>query len=325
MAEELADSGSEIDMDAAMDEISSDLFGVEESPEETPVEASEETPEETTEETAEETPEETEEETPEVRAAPKSWRKEMHEFWNGLEPAVQDYIEQREQQMHEGLEKDRGDANLGRVMRDVMSPYSEMLKSQGVDESVMVRNLMNAHYKLSTASPEEKVNLFNQLQQMYGVTAQDEATQVDPVLKSVQDKVNMLEQHLTQAQQATLQEARARVEQDVEAFAADPAHEFFDEVSEQIVPLINSGYSLEDAYQNAIWLNPVTRQKEIDRTAAKAAEDAEKAAKAQAEKARKAKSANVRGRDTGRTPTEATGTMEDTMREVYREIQNRSH
>lgn len=331
MAEELADSGSEggIDMDAAMNEISSDLFGVEEEvseePSEEPQEAvSEEAAEEVSEDTPEETQEETEE-TPEVRAAPKSWRKEMHEFWNGLEPAVQDYIEQREQQMQDGLVKDRDDANLGRVMRDVMSPYSEMLKSQGVDESVMVRNLMNAHYKLSTASPEEKVNLFNQLQQMYGVTAEGETQQVDPVLKSVQDKVNMLEQHLTQAQQATLQEARARVEQDVEAFAADPAHEFFDEVSEQIVPLINSGYSLEDAYQNAIWLNPVTRQKEIDRTAAKAAEDAEKAAKEQAEKARKAKSANVRGRDTGRTPTEATGTMEDTLRETFREIQNRSH
>ena len=59
--EENADSGSEIDMDAAMNEISSDLFGVEEeAPEDTseepqeteeaseePIEASEETSEET--------------------------------------------------------------------------------------------------------------------------------------------------------------------------------------------------------------------------------------------------------------------------------------
>ena len=189
----------------------------------------------------------------------------------------------------------------------------------------MVRNLMNAHYKLSTASPEEKVNLFNQLQQMYGVTANGEAPQVDPALKSVQDKVSMLEQHLTQAQQRTLQEARARVERDVEAFAADPEHEFFDEISEQMVPLINSGYSLEDAYKNAIWLNPVTRQKEIDRTAKAAEEKALEEAKKEAEKAKKAKSANVRGRDTSKASTEPTGTMEDTMREVYRDIQNRSH
>jgi ATP-dependent Clp protease ATP-binding subunit ClpA len=210
-------------------------------------------------------------------------------------------------------------------MRDVMSPYSEMLKSQGIEEGVMVRNLMNAHYRLTTAPEEEKRQLINQIAQSYGLSMDGEEQKVDPALKAIQDKVNSLENHLSQAQQATLQEARAKVERDVEAFASDPAHEFFDEVSEQIVPLINSGYSLEDAYKNAIWLNPVTRQKEIDRTTKKAAEDAEKAAKEQAEKARKAKSVNVRGRDTGRTPTEPTGTMEDTMREVYREIQNRSH
>ena len=115
------------------------------------------------------------------------------------------------------------------------------------------------------------------------------------------------------------------VEKDVEAFASDPAHEFFDEVSEQIVPLINSGYSLEDAYANAIWLNPVTRQKEVDRAAKEAAKTAENTAKQEADKAKKAKSVNVRGRDTGRASTEPKGTIDDTLLETYNEIQNRSH
>jgi len=323
--DENADSGSEIDMDAAMDSISSDLFG-KEPEEETTEDVSEETTEAVAEETEEEVkaePEETEEVKP--RAAPQSWRKEMHEFWNGVDPAVQDYIEQREQQMHEGLEKDRGDANLGRTMRDVMSPYSEMLKSQNIDESVMVRNLMNAHYRLSTADEAGKKDLINQIAQSYGLSMDGETPKIDPALKAVQDKVNSLESHLTAAQQATQQEARERVEKDVEAFASDPEHEFFDEVSEQIVPLINSGYSLEDAYANAIWLNPVTRQKEIDRTAKEAAETAEKAAKQEVDKAKKAKSANVRGRDTVRASTEPKGTIEDTLLETYNEIQSRSH
>jgi len=323
--DENADSGSEIDMDAAMDSISSDLFGKE--PEE---ETTEEVTEEITEEpeAKEETEEvkaEPEEKTEESRPAPQSWRKEMHEFWKGLDPAVQTYVEQREQQMHDGLEKDRGDANLGRTMRDVMSPYSEMLKTQGIDEPVMVRNLMNAHYRLSTADEAGKRDLINQIAQSYNISLDGEAPKVDPALKAIQDKVNSLESHLTAAQQATLQEARDRVEKDVEAFASDPTHEFFDEVSEQIVPLVNAGYSLEDAYQNAIWLNPVTRQKEIDRTAKEAAEKAEKTAKQEAEKARKAKSANVRGRDTGRASTEPKGTIDDTLMETYNEIQNRSH
>jgi len=89
--------------------------------------------------------------------------------------------------------------------------------------------------------------------------------------------------------------------------------------------LINSGYSLEDAYANAIWLNPVTRQKEIDRAAKEAAVTAEKAAKQEADKVKKAKSANVRGRDTERASTEPKGTIEDTLLQTYNEIQSRSH
>jgi len=338
MSEELADSGSEsesFDMDAAQASVSEALFPS------APVVATEEgeevqeglagkEPEEKAEaETEPETEKaeaETEPETKkEVRAAPQSWKKEMHEFWNGLDPAVQNYVEQREEQMREGLEKDRGDANLGRVMRDVMSPYSQMLRDQNIDEGVMVRNLMNAHYRLSTADDAGRIDLIKQIAQSYNVSLDGEAPQVDPALKAVQDKVNYLERNISQSQQRTIQEARDRVEKEVDTFASDPEHAFFDEVSEQIVPLINAGYSLQEAYENAIWLNPVTRQKEIDRTAKEASEKSLEEAKQEAEKKRKAKGPNVRGRDTSKAPTEPTGTMEDTMREAYREIQNRSH
>lgn len=322
MSEELADSGSEIDMEAAMDSISEDLFPAEEEP---PKDSEYDVVEEIVEEVEPEEPEVEEVKEEDTHPAPQSWKKEMHEFWKGLDPAVQNYVEQRETQMKDGLEKDRGDANLGRVMRDVMSPYSEMLKAQGIDESVMVRNLMNAHYRLSSSNPAGKADLIKQLAQSYNISLDGAQTEIDPALKAVQDKVNGLEQHLNVSHQRTLQEARDRVEKDVEVFASDPKHEFFDEVSEQIVPLINAGYSLEDAYANAIWLNPVTRQKEIDRTAKEATETSLKEVKKEAEKARKAKVTNVRGRDTKIAPTEPIGTMEDTLRETYREMQRRSN
>lgn len=323
MEEAIADSESGIDMGAAMEDITTSIFPeaeveVAEKPE---VEADAvQQDEETAEETAEE---EVEKEV--LKTLPASWKKDMEDRWANLDPTIQDYIEQRENQMKEGLEKDRGDANLGRVMRDVMSPYSEMLKTQGIDESAMVRNLMNAHYKISTADESGKVALFNQLAQSYGVSLNGEKHEIDPAMKAMQERLQGLETHISVSHERTLQEARTRVESDVEAFAADPKHEFFDEVSEQIIPLINAGYELEEAYKNAIWLNPVTRQKEIDRTANEAAEKAQLEAKQEAEKAKKAKSANVRGRDTRKTPTEPTGTMEDTMRETFREIQNRSN
>ena len=325
MSKELADSGSEstesgIDMDAAMENISADLFGAEPESEDQEVETKQEVEPEQV-----ETEQEEQVEQVETRHAPQSWKKEMHEFWNGLDPAVQDYVEQREEQMREGLEKDRDDANRGRDMRDIMSPYAEILKSQGINEGALVKNLMNAHYRLSTADDAGRVSLIRQLAQSYNVSLDGEQKEVDPALKAMQDKVSSLENHYAQSQQHAQQAAHDRVSQDVDAFASDPAHEFFDEVSEQIVPLINAGYDLEDAYQNAIWLNPVTRQKEIDRTAKDAETKALGDAKKEAQKAQKAKAVNVRGRDTSKASTEPTGTMEDTMREVYRDIQSRSH
>jgi len=326
MSEELADSGSEIDMDAAMESISEDLFPKEEEP---PKDAEYDVVEEIVEEVEakEEEPEEESKEEPEdTHPAPQSWKKEMHEFWKGLDPAVQNYVEQRESQMKEGLEKDRGDATLGRDMRDVISPYSDMLRAQGIDEKTLLRNLVNAHVRLSSTDSAGKADLFKQLAQSYNVSLDGQPpADVDPALQAVQDKVRGLEQHLSMAQQRTQQELNERTQAEVEAFASDPEHEFFDEVSPQMVDYINAGHTLKDAYDLALKANPVTFQKVLDREKAEAVEKAREEWKAEGAKAKKAKATNVRGRDTNKAPTEPIGTMEDTMREVYREIQNRSN
>ena len=65
-------------------------------------------------------------------------------------------------------------------------------------------------------------------------------------------------------------------------------------------------------------------EKDLEKKAKEATEKAEKAKKLEAEKAQKAKSVNVRGRDTKKAPTAPKGTMEDTMRDVMREIKNRN-
>jgi len=52
---------------------------------------------------------------------------------------------------------------------------------------------------------------------------------------------------------------------EVNAFASDPAHPFFDEVADDIVAFVRAGDSLSKAYEKAVWANPVTREKEIAR------------------------------------------------------------
>jgi hypothetical protein len=265
-----------------------------------------------------------------AKTAPQSWKKEMHDNWSKLEPPVQDYIELREKQMAEGLEKDRSDANLGRVMRDTMSPYKAMLQAQGVDEPRAVQALLNAHYKLTNGDSATKAGFFKQLAKDYGVdigqiaSMAEGTTQTDPQYQALQNELNGIKYTISSSQQRTLQETKERVLKDVEAFASDPGHSYFDEVSGEMTALIQAGYDLKDAYEKAVWANPITRQKEISRLQTEQEIKIKEQTKSEAESAKKAASINVRGRDTKRTPTEPKGTMEDTMRLTLQERKSRS-
>lgn len=324
------------DMAGAVDSISADLFGGEEAPPSDDNDAgvlSDATAKSETDPTAAATPaDDATKAAPTVRAAPQSWKKEMHEKFSALPPEVQEYIEQREVQMKEGLDKDRGDANLGRTMRDVMTPYRAMLQAQGVDEPRAVQFLLNAHYKLSSGDAAAKAAYFGTLAQQYGVdlAAVPPAAQqqVDPAIKALQDELNGIKSHLTAGQQAALQEAKTRVSRDVEAFATDAAHPYFDEVSNEIIAFLNQGLELKDAYDRAVWANPVTRAKETARLQEEAATAARTKAEQEVAAARAASSNTVRNRDTRRTPTEPKGSMKDmdaSLRETLREIKARTH
>lgn len=309
---------SEIDMNAAQEEISADLFGAEET-----TEVVEDTVEEVideTVETTEETTETTAEETEEAKAPPQSWKKEMHETWGSLTKEAQDYIELREQQMREGIDVSKEDASVGRELRDVLTPFNELLKTQGVDQKTAVQYLMNAHYKLSTAqTDQEKVDMLNQMAQSYGVNL--DGTKPNPEVQQLNQKIQQLEQIVNQGQQESQQEKQAKAMKEVEAFASE--HEFFDDVADDIVPFINTGLTLQESYEKAIWSNPVTREKEIARLDKEKADKIEKEKQDKIEKAKKAKSTNVKAKDTNKAPTGPKGTMFDDLNDLYEEIQSR--
>lgn len=313
--ETIADSDG-FDMEGAQEDLAADLFDAE--PEAKDDLIDEIVPEETGKETVEET---TTEEVLEGRTAPSSWRKEMHERWNTLDPEMQDYIEKREEQMRDGLDTNKADSTLGRDIRDTINPYMDLLSSQKLTEASAIKYLMNAHAKLSNAPADQKQALLEEFGKAYGVGT---TQQVDPALQAMQSRLSEMENYMTTSQQHTLQVAQEKIVQDVEKFASDPAHPYFDELETEIASLIKAGFDLDEAYEKAVWVNPVTRQKENDRRLSEAEKAATLEAKQKTEKAKKAKAVNVRSRDTQNAPTEPTGTMDDTMRETLLEIQNRN-
>jgi len=304
---------SEVDINEASESIATDLFGKSnEEPVDNPVD---------TEDVNEEVKEEREEdpEVPEVKAPPQSWKKEMHEHWSKLDPEVQDYFELREQQMKEGIEVAKEDAILGRDLRDVLTPFDELLKAQGVDQKTATQFLFNAHYKLSTSDEQGKLDAINQIAQSYGINL--DGSKVTPEIQSLQQEISQLKQIVSQSQQQSQQERQAKVLSEIDAFAEK--HEYFDEVEDEMIPFLNTGMTLQDAYEKAIWANPVTRIKEMERLEKEKQDKLEAEKQEKAEKAKKAKSINVKTKDTIKAPTGHTGRMFDDFPEIIRELNSR--
>lgn len=270
-----------------------------------------------------------------ARPLPKSWAKETHEVWSKLPPEAQAQVELREKQILEGLESYKEHSGFGKTMRDIVSPYKPLLTSQGVDEAKAVQVLMNAHYKLSTLDGPAKAQYFAQIANQYGVDLAGlqptQQAQVDPAQRARDERLERLENSLTERQRMDYEATKTRTSNEVSSFAdakddkGNLVHPYFNDVSDDIIVHIQAGADLNTAYDKAVYANPVTRAKEIARLQTEAEAKLRGKSKQEAEAAKKARGSNVRSRDTTRAPTEPLGKMEDTMRETLKEINSRTH
>lgn len=270
---------------------------------------------------------------PQKRAVPKSWKPEFHPHWEKVDPAVQAYIEQRETEMAAGVEPFKGEAAYAKSIRDVMAPYQPVLDASGIkDHAEAVRSLMGAHYQLSHGTMEERSAAYAKYAQFYKLdpalvakSLTNEAPYQDPQFKPLLDKVTALETSVTSERTARAQEQMQKLSAEVKAFAEDPAHPHFAEVAGHIKLLLgNPALSLKEAYEQAVWANPVTRAKEQERIQKDTDAARRKKAEEDAAAAKKAKGTRVRGRESEKEPQSLIGSIDDTMKDTMREIKSRA-
>ena len=221
----------------------------------------------------------------EGKPAPKTWPKEMHDHWWKTPKEVQDYWEVREKQMLDGLEQYKGDAVYGKSMRDAVTPYMALIQAQGIDAPRAVQTLLNAHYKLSVSPPSQKQQYLQYIAKQYGIDttglggeAQGQQA-ADPRYQQLQDKIHNLERVIQSGSEQQINVERTRISQEVNTFASDPAHPYFDEVADEIILMLKAGLPLQDAYDRAVWANPVTRAKETPRIQTESKADVRKKAR----------------------------------------------
>ena len=257
---------------------------------------------------------------------PKTWRPEAAAKFATLPPEVQQEVLKREEDIFKGLESYKADASIGKAFKGVVQPYMHIFQVQGVDPIQQVSGLMRAHVALATGTPEQKQQFFQQLAEEYGVDLGAEAPYIDPQVASLQKQLSDLQSRLNGREQYEANEARSKLQAEIDAFASDPAHQYFDEVANDIAGLLRSGTAkdLKDAYDKAVWANPITRAKEQARLTAEAEAKAKAEAAERAKQARKAIGANVKSSAKAASGTAPLGSIDDTLNAALVAIKSRA-
>lgn len=270
-----------------------------------------------------------------VRPAPKSWAKDIHPVWEKIDPKAQEYIEKREKDFLDGLEQYKQSAHYGKAIADVLQPYHPILQAKGLDAPRAVADLMQTYVALTQGTPEQRQAALMQVATnlkipLPAASTETPQTPLDPRIQTLEQRLAAMEQERQWVAQQEAQTLKERAMSEVNTFASavdkdgKPLHPYFDECHEDITKLIIAGYPLQEAYEKAVWANPVTREKEKLSYFQTESEKAKERARLDALPKQKARSVNVKSQDAQRTPTEPLGSMEDTLRSTFRQIKERT-
>jgi hypothetical protein len=239
---------------------------------------------------AEEPPQEAE--PPVWRRPPASWRKDFHDVWQKADPKMQEYAWQREEQMRAGVEPLLAKAQFADTMQEAIEPYLPTIQGMGLTPEKAVSALMQADYTLRTEPPQQKMQLFAQLAQSYGINlgamgANPQAApqnSVDPLVWQLQNELNNVRGEVMGWKQQQEMQQNQQLLGEINQFSLKADH--FEEARPTMIQLLQSGMAetLEQAYDKAIRLNPdlfeqVSKAQQAEQ-AAKQAKEYNRAAKA---------------------------------------------
>ena len=202
-------------------------------------------------------------EKPAVKPRPSSWKKDYEEDWGKLDPRLQDYIQQREADYAKGVSTYKNQWDQAAPILESLNQFQPLLRQYGVAPQQWITQLGNAHAQLVTGTPEQKMQIFQQLANDYGVNlgAVTGQTGYDPQFSSLAQELNQIKNQWGQfqAQQEAMEQSSLRNE--IDSFKIDKP--YFEEVREVMAGLLQSGMAddLQSAYDKAIRLNDDVFQK----------------------------------------------------------------
>ena len=114
---------------------------------------------------------------------PDSWKKELWPIWDKLDAGEQitpeerkqllEYTHEREGQFTKGVSAYKAEAENARRLIGAITPYQEMMQSQGITPEKFIHSLASTHQVLSSGTPQQKLATFARFAQDYGIPLQE--------------------------------------------------------------------------------------------------------------------------------------------------------
>jgi hypothetical protein len=216
---------------------------------------------------------------------PQSLKPAEREAFMSASPVLQEALVRREKEIQQALQQTAGARQFTQRMTEVLQPYIPLIQANGGDPFQFVGNLLYASNALTHGSPKFKAEVVASLIHQFGVDIemldsvlaglpvqsqkpaadQQILPQVQQLVQQQLAPVQQLLGQIQQQRQQAFQAAYQKETQSLEQFAADPKHEFFEDVREIMADLVevaaSRGYELsyEDAYAQACQLHPDVR------------------------------------------------------------------
>ena len=237
---------------------------------------------------------------------PSSWKKEMWEHYDKLDPKLAEYIHQREGEFAKGVSTYKQDYERLKPLGDVLSQYEPFLRQQNIKPEQFVESLARADQTLRFGAPQEKLKFFAKLATDYQIPihemlVQGEDGKVYFNQQYFQPQQTQQPQGLTpdQVKQMVQEEASNRYwAEQIKNFTeakddkGNPLHPHFETVKQTMDGLLRAKLAtdLKSAYDKALRMHDDIWQQE---QAAKQAAATKAAEEARAKQTAKAKSTAV--------------------------------
>ena len=198
----------------------------------------------------------------ETKPRPSSWKKDYEEQWGNLDPTLQDYIGQREADYAKGVSTYKNQWDSAAPLMQAIEPFMPLLQQNNIEPSTWISNLGKAHATLAMGSPEQKMQMFAQLANDYGVSLNGLTGQgSDPQFAMMAQELNQVKNQWNQFQSQQERLEQNQLQNEITSFQNDKP--YFEEVRETMAGLLQAGMAddLQTAYDKAIRLQDGVFQK----------------------------------------------------------------